>query len=1196
MNPNDTLARNLQALAATSPGAATAIAAAAPSDAVELFIADDGSFSATMRDGSGARRALASRHRPLDEADRLADTVSIENAACVVVLGFALGHHVAAIASRMKRTGLVICFEPDVALLRAVLQRIDCSTWLRASNVLLITEPDDAGLISRAVSGMEGVISLGAAIVEHPPSRPRLDHASRVFLNTFTDVMRSIRTNVVTTLVQVETTLRNLLLNLDHYVTCPGVLDLHGACEGRPAIVVSAGPSLQRNLHLLEDPSIRDRFVIIAVQTVLKTLLSRGIRPHFVTALDYHEISRRFYEGLTPEDVRGVTLVAEPKANPAILDAFPGAIRCVANETLDDVVGPALLRDLGSLPPGATVAHLAYYLARHLACDPVIFIGQDLGFTDGQYYAAGAAIHDVWAPELSAFCTLEMLEWQRIVRSRRTLVQKTDTLGRPIYTDEQMGAYLVQFERDFLADVSRGLTIIDATEGGVAKKHTRPMSLADALRTFGRSTIMLPSDPPAAQRDERRIQRLRERLHSVRRGVADLERASNEALDIMHEMRDHHNDQPRVNALIARVNKVRDRATAIQPAFRLVHHLNQTGALRRIRADRAIALAEDASPLDIQKRRIERDISNLEWLRDASRRMNEILHEAEENLRETGRAAQSAERIRVSVPDRRIPALIVVDPESGSLGTSRDLSEPLFGDRNPLQCTLARLARCRRVDHAILITERPDLVHRVVGRPPDRLRVSIVPSRSPLWTDRRRAIAAARLWSRHAWRGGIGSLSVFDEVCAPEPMLRAMVEHELDAALLIGPDWALLDPETNDQIVERLLDNADSIQRAFAQAPPGIAGIAVTRDLLQHLIDIADRAGHFAHLGATLAYIPAAPQPDPIAQRCCAPVDPVVRSLRQRCIPDTELSRALIRSALADHAHDADTLDAVTIAHLIADAVSRPAHAPESVTLELCTGRLTSGRRLAWHHGDQPRERQPIPIANAARIISDLAAANGDALLTLAGAGDPLMHPRWEAIIEHARAAGIASIHVRTDLVSSRETIERLIRSGVDVISVDLMATNRETYQAIMGADLFERARDNLLALLELRHGPLWTPWIVPRITRCDAVYQQIESFHDHWLMRAGSVMIDPLPRAIHGERITPLPLPPACRQLPRDLTILCDGSVLRGDSPASASRPVANAFDLSLSECWRRSMSQTSHHHAVHPRDFDDIRLEAAA
>ena len=125
-------------------------------------------------------------------------------------------------------------------------------------------------------------------------------------------------------------------------------------------------------VDLLSRPGVRERVVIIAVQTVLKTLLARGIKPHFVTALDYHEISARFYEGLTEADVEGVTLVVEPKANPAILKAWPGAIRCVGDHVLEQILGESLACDMGELTPGATVAHLAYYLARHLGCDPAI--------------------------------------------------------------------------------------------------------------------------------------------------------------------------------------------------------------------------------------------------------------------------------------------------------------------------------------------------------------------------------------------------------------------------------------------------------------------------------------------------------------------------------------------------------------------------------------------------------------------------------------------------------------------------------------------------------------------------------------------------------------------------------------------------------------------------------------------------------
>src|SRR5690606_40379692 len=76
------------------------------------------------------------------------------------------------------------------------------------------------------------------------------------------------------------------------------------------------------DLHSFPTRRSSDLVVVIAVQTVLRPMLDRGIRPDFVTALDYHEISTRFYEGLTREDLEGITLVAEPKVNPAVLDAF----------------------------------------------------------------------------------------------------------------------------------------------------------------------------------------------------------------------------------------------------------------------------------------------------------------------------------------------------------------------------------------------------------------------------------------------------------------------------------------------------------------------------------------------------------------------------------------------------------------------------------------------------------------------------------------------------------------------------------------------------------------------------------------------------------------------------------------------------------------------------------------------------------
>ena len=294
----------------------------------------------------------------------------------------------------------------------------------------------------------------------------------------------------------------------------------------------------------LYEPGVRDRCVIIAVQTTLKPLLEAGVRPHFVTALDFHEISRRFYEGLTAEDLEGVTLVVDPKAHPAIIDAFPGPVRCCAANVLDRMLGD-LKRDMGELPSGATVAHLAVYFAHLLGCNPITLIGQDLGFSDGLYYAPGTAIHDVWAPELNPFNTIAMMEWQRIVRHRGHLHKTVDLFGKSIYSDAQMLAYLQQFERDFGTYVKEGVELIDATEGGVEKRHTTAMPLREALQRH--ALHPLPELPPPARTvDTQRMKKAAERLAVVQRDIAALREISRKTIALIRRMLDEQSDQARM--------------------------------------------------------------------------------------------------------------------------------------------------------------------------------------------------------------------------------------------------------------------------------------------------------------------------------------------------------------------------------------------------------------------------------------------------------------------------------------------------------------------------------------------------------------------------------------------------------------------------------------------------------------------------
>ena len=586
---------------------------------------------AVTDEGGGERRiTLASRFRPLTEADRLVDAADLNANAAIVVLGFGVGHHVAALVERCRDKAVVIVYEPDESLLRAVLEHHDVSRWIAGQHLALFAGDVTTPAITRRLESTSGIISQGVQFITHPPTRQLHAEAIREFSEQFAGFVAYCRTNLTTTFVHATLTCRNLVRNLAHYAAGPTINPLCRAAAGYPAVLVSAGPSLARNLALLAEPGVRDRVVIIAAQTVLKPLLARGIRPHFVTALDYHEISRRFYEDLPPLD--GVTLVVDPKVNEAVVDHFPGPLRMSASGFLNVLLGDTAPDTMG-LPAGSNVAHLSFYLAQHLGCDPIILIGQDLGFSNGLYYCPGTAIHDVWAPELNPLNPVETMEWQRIARHKAHLKRTTDQAGRTMYSDEQMLTYQRQFERDFAA---ADQTILNATEGGAVIADAEATTLRDALANHaGRELPDLPA--PAAGLDR---ERLREVAACVGRRVDEIRKlrhTSQQTLPILEKMLARQRDGRAMERLFRKLEHRRETAESLSEAHQVVNHLNQVGVFRRQRADRAIQVDGELDPYERQRRQLERDMDNLTWLIDACEQAHQLIEEGIEKL-----AAQTA--------------------------------------------------------------------------------------------------------------------------------------------------------------------------------------------------------------------------------------------------------------------------------------------------------------------------------------------------------------------------------------------------------------------------------------------------------------------------------------------------------------------------------------------------------------------------
>lgn len=598
---------NLAALWDTEPALAARIETALDLPPHRLEPSKSGLPTLSVETG-GRHIYLHSRHQPMSEAARLIESIPVEQKTAFYLLGLGLGYHLEHLFERASDEAIFCIFEPDLRVIRAALESRDLSKLITSRRLLWFWELDKSTLFRR-LTPHTALISVGAETIAHPPSvqlQESFHNQVRIWLGEYASFCR---TNMNTLVLNSEQTARNIARNIGWYAATGSINRLAGRYRNRPAVIVSAGPSLRKNKHLLK--GLEQSAVLIAVQTTLQPLLEMGCQPHFVTSLDYHEICTRFFEKLPP-GIR-TELVAEPKATPGVLEMMTGPVSLIGNDFAE-----GLLREMNlaktALTSGATVAHLAFYLAEHLGCDPIIFVGQDLGFSDGLCYTPGTSYEDVWRPELGRFCTLEMMQWNQIVRDRGLLRQISDYQGRPMYTEERLFTYLLQFERDFGKCKS---AIIDATEGGALKRGTKVMTLADAIAEYCASPLPeIAPDVPPPRWDL--LDSCRQCLLTRKTEAEEIARISEETLPMLEEIRDHISDQPRVNRLIARVDEMRSRMDSLGRTYEQVMQYSQQTELKRFERDRLLAAAR-LEGFKRQEFQLQRDIENVKAVTEAAR-------------------------------------------------------------------------------------------------------------------------------------------------------------------------------------------------------------------------------------------------------------------------------------------------------------------------------------------------------------------------------------------------------------------------------------------------------------------------------------------------------------------------------------------------------------------------------------------------
>lgn len=404
-----------------------------------------------------------SKYDPLKEVSK---TAAEGEADLIVHLGLGLGYMLD--VHRAHPDSRTVIFEPDTRILSTAWKHLDLATLLTGYGATICVNLPQLQQVLTQTMRREDKIRLVAL----PYYARRLP-----------EMMGSIKSmveKISASLVMGERTVRKAmglitegsLRVLPHVTRLPGVERLRDVAKGLPGVIVSAGPSLDQNIHHLR--AYGDRVVIFALGRTAKPLEAAGIQPHFLLHNEPKSYVR-FIEGCG--NLSKTTFVLSGQADPDFF-TYPHGNTFVflnpANYANRWIIErhPNLAHE--ELRTGGSVANEAFSMAELAGCDPIILLGQDLAKRGSVFYGFGE--------ENKAF-----------IHNQADDRQVPGYFGGTVSSVSSWATFVHWFETEArrIRQEDKQRVLLNATEGGARIAGFHPIKLQHALAVYCGETIDL---------------------------------------------------------------------------------------------------------------------------------------------------------------------------------------------------------------------------------------------------------------------------------------------------------------------------------------------------------------------------------------------------------------------------------------------------------------------------------------------------------------------------------------------------------------------------------------------------------------------------------------------------------------------------------------------------------------------------------
>ncbi|MDD5067852.1 MAG: DUF115 domain-containing protein [bacterium] len=320
-----------------------------------------------------------------------------------------------------------ICIETEMTLFR---------TFLDTAPAELLTHPRIYYFTDKDMDRVQNLISYLHLI------RIKQDIKFRIFKYIpLTGLFREKYDSIETSLLQEFTTFysnilternfrelwqRNIRKNSASLLHVRKLLELKNSLSGKPLIIASAGPSLEKNMDFIR--TSRDRMVLVSVDTALRYLMKHGIEPDYVLSLDAKYENLNDFKFLDfPDPVRLVfDIISFPRITKFFREKFVTYTYKLIRDFqadgfqkyYDDDIRPLIEQygDFGGLQSGGSVSTNALDLALFLDADPVYLVGLDLNYVNYKTHCRGTYKELYYLSRMNKFYNYETLNFTFVVQ------------------------------------------------------------------------------------------------------------------------------------------------------------------------------------------------------------------------------------------------------------------------------------------------------------------------------------------------------------------------------------------------------------------------------------------------------------------------------------------------------------------------------------------------------------------------------------------------------------------------------------------------------------------------------------------------------------------------------------------------------------------------------------------------------------